>query len=251
MDNLKNLPSPELADLIRKFSPYLKEARKRVYFTLGVFLISTIFGFIYYDKIVRFLIRLFSLEGINIVFTSPFQFINLAISCGIATGLITVFPLLIAQIISFLKPALKIKEFRIISRLLPYSLVLFLIGFSFGVLIMKWQIDIFIESAKNLGIGNALDISNLLTTVLMTSTIMGIAFEFPILLLLLMQINLISAKQLSAKRPWIYLGAFFFAILLPVDSILADILLATPLVLLFELTLILNRILKHKKNKDS
>lgn len=242
MENVTPLNFPELKAEIAKYSSFLIEARKRLIFTLLVFAVATIAGFFLYKQIVKFLIDLLSLEGINIVFTSPFQFINLAISCGLAFGLIVTFPLLVTQILYFLKPALRKKEYKIIIRLLPFSIILFLTGFIFGALIMKWQIKIFLDNSVSLGIGNVLDISRLLTTVLLTSAIMGIAFEFPIPLLLLLRLGIVKRQQLSKSRRWIYLGSFIFAILLPADSILADIFLSLPLIILFELTLMLNRL---------
>ena len=130
---------------------------------------------------------------------------------------------------------------------LPFSIILFLSGFSFGFLIMKWQIQIFLAKSVSLGIGNILDISRLLNTVLLTSILMGIGFQFPIILLLLMRIGIIKHQTLSKQRPWVYLGSFIFAILLPADSILADILLTLPLVTLFELTLLLSRIFERRE----
>jgi len=239
--------SPELKAIVDKYSPFLVEVRKRILFTLSVFVVATTVGFVFYERIIRFLIDILSLKGINIVFTSPFQFINLAISCGVTTGLLLVLPLFISQILSFLKPALSEKEYKMVVGFLPFSIVLFLIGFTFGVLIMKWQIQIFLASSISLGIGNVLDISRLLSSVLLTSALLGLGFQFPIILLLLMRIGIIKHHQLSKQRPWVYLGSFIFAVLLPVDSILADVLLTLPLVILFEFTLILNRIFEKRK----
>ncbi len=239
---MKPLDSPELKALIDKYSPFFLEVRKRIILTFLVFAVSSLFGFFFYEQIIKFLIDILSLRGVNIVFTSPFQFINLAITCGIASGLILSFPFLIIQILSFLKPALRKKEYKMVIRFIPFCIILFLVGFIFGALIMKWQIEIFLNRSVSLGIGNILDISNLLTTVVLTSVLMGIGFEFPIVLLLLMHFGIVKRQQLSRMRAWVYLGSFIFAVLLPPDSVLADILLTLPLVFLFELTLILNRI---------
>jgi len=242
VENTAPLDSPELKTAIDKYSHFLVEARKRLIVTLCVFAVATIGGFIFYEKIIKFLIDILSLKGVNIVFTSPFQFINLAFSCGIATGLAIAFPLLIIQILSFLKPALRKKEFRMVISLLPFSILLFVTGLTFGFFIMKWQIKIFLDRSIALGIGNILDISRLLTTVLLTSVLMGIAFEFPITLLLAMRLGIVKRQSLSKFRLWIYLGSLIFAIFLPPDSILADILLSLPLIILFELTLLLDRL---------
>ncbi len=247
MDNTKSSETSDLNVLIAKYSPFFNEIKKRLFFTAAVFLASTILGFVFYERMIRFLIEILSLKGINIVFTSPFQFISLAISCGIATGLVIVFPLLLYQIMSFLKPALREKEYRMVIRSIPVSIILFLTGFTFGFLIMKWQIQIFLTNSLSLGIGNVLDISRLLNTVILTSTLLGVGFQFPIVLLLLLRIGIVKPEQLSKRRLWVYLGSFFFAVLLPADSILADILLALPLIVMFELTLILNSFFDRKK----
>lgn len=244
MENFENL---ELGRIVNKYYPFLVEVRKRILITVVVFFASTLFGFFFYENIIRFLIEILGLKTVNIVFTSPFQFINLAISCGIASGIILSFPLLLIQVLFFLKPALQRKEFRMVLRFIPVSFILFLIGFAFGALIMRWQIEIFLSKSVSLGIGNILDISRLLSTVIMTSALMGISFEFPILLLLLMGLGIVKRKFLSKIRPWFYLGSFLFAILLPPDSILADILLSLPLIVLFELTLILSRVFQKKQ----
>lgn len=241
----------QLSAIKNKYSPFLKEVRRRILFTLYVFIATMFIGFFFYEKIIKFLIDLLSLRGINIVFTSPFQFINLSISCGVATGLVVVFPILVSQILSFLKPALREREYKMVVRFIPFCIFLFLIGFAFGAVIMKWQIEIFLTRSVSLGIGNMLDISRLLSTVLLTSALMGVGFQFPIVLLLLMRIGIISHEQLAGKRMWVYLGSFIFALLLPPDSILADILLTLPLIILFEATLVFNRILGGNKLKTT
>lgn len=244
MENTKSSETSELDEFVSKYSPFLIEIRKKILFTVFVFIVAAIVGFLFYEKIIKFLIDLLDLGGVNIVFTSPFQFINLSISCGIATGLVFAFPLAIYQILSFLRPALKNREYKMIAGFVPLSMVLFSIGFSFGILVMKWQIQLFLAKSVSLGIGNVLDISHLIATVLMVSVFMGVAFEFPIILLILTRIGLVKHEDLSKQRLWVYFGSLIFAILLPIDSILADVLLTLPIIILYELTLLSNRIFK-------
>ncbi len=227
------------SSIIEKFTPFVKEVKRRIIISLTLFGIATIGGFFFYEDIIKFLIKGLSLEGINIVFTSPFQFINLAISCGVATGLIFTFPLIISQILGFLRPALKNTEYRLILNYIPFSIILFLTGFIFGALIMKWQIEIFLQSSLNLGIGNILDVSKLLSTILLTSTFLGVGFQFPVLILIFARLGLTKRQSLSKHRKWVYLASLLFAILLPVDSILADVILSLPLIILFEVTLLM------------
>lgn len=237
-------------ELLSKYSPILSEIRKRIFFTALVFVSATIIGFIYYEQIIKLLIDILSLKGVNIVFTSPFQFINLAISCGIASGLVIVFPLIIYQVLTFLKPALKNKEFKAMAGFLPFSILLFLAGFSFGVLVMKWQIELFLTKSVSLGIGNILDISRLISTVLMVSVIMGIAFQFPIIMLLLSTLGIVKYNIIARQRLWVYLSALIFIFLLPLDSLLADAMFVLPLIVLFELTLLLSFLMDKRKKRN-
>lgn len=249
MENIKPLDPSDLSAIIDKYSPYFKEVRKRIFFTLSVFAAATLIGFVFYEKIIKFLVGSLSLEGVNIVFTSPFQFIDLSITCGLVTGLVIVFPLIIFQLFRFLKPALRKEEYKMLTRFLPFSIALFLFGFVFGAIIMKWQIEIFRERSISLGIGNILDIKGLLNTVFLTAALMGIGFQFPIILLILMRIGIIKSKWLSKKRPWVYLGSFIFTLFLPPDSILADICLSLPMIILFEVTLIINFFIERKRRR--
>lgn len=247
MDNLITSDSSEINAVLKKYSRFVSEIRKRIIYTVGAFLVSALIGFIFYEQIIKLLIDVLGLRGVNVVFTSPFQFINLSVSCGLATGLVIVFPLIIYQILSFLRPALKRKEFKVVASFIPLSLILFIAGFSFGVLIMHWQIQIFLSRASSLEIGNILDISRILGTVLLTSVFMGIGFQFPIVLYILMKLGVINTSHLNKWRKWVYLGAFLFSILLPLDSLIADLLITIPLIFMFELTLILHYIFGLKK----
>lgn len=231
-----------MEDTIKLYFPFLLEVRRRILFTFSVFLIVSILGFFYYESIIRFVIRLIKLEGVNIVFTSPFQFINLAISSALLVGIIISFPVIILQILSFLRPALKPKEFKLIISLLPLSLILFAFGFIFGFFIMRYVINLFYTKSLELDIGNLLDISKLLSQILVTSSLMGIAFQYPIVMTVLMKFGVIKHKTLEKQRPFAYVAGLLFAAVLPPTDILSLVLLTLPLVILFETTLLLNRI---------
>lgn len=248
MDNNLSIEGSDFGELLTKYSHFFGEIRKRLIFTLCFFVAGSSIGFLFYGKIILFIVDIFSLRGINIVSTSPFQFLNLSVSCGIATGIIFVFPLLLYQALAFLKPALKSHEFKAVLWLLPFSIMLFLGGFGFGVYIMKWQIQVFLSQSVELGIGNVLDIGSLMSMVLLISSLMGLAFQSPILLLLLMKIGVVSRETLAKWRMWVYVGAVIFVVILPVDSIVADILLTLPLLGLFELTLIIDRFFGRPKS---
>lgn len=229
---------------INRYFPLLSEVRRRLLFVFSIFILFGVFGFFYYEKIITYIIGLLDLNGVNIVFTSPFQFLNLAISSSLTIGLIVTIPLLVYQLLTFLKPALKSKEYRSVVTLLPISILLFIGGFVFGFLMMKYVVTIFYSKSVELNIGNMLDISKLLSQILVTSAMMGLAFQFPIVMSLLMDFKIVSHKLFSSGRPVAYMIAIIFAAIMPPTDVLSLILLTLPLVILFELTLLLNRVFR-------
>ncbi|MDO8503827.1 MAG: twin-arginine translocase subunit TatC [bacterium] len=228
-------------ETLEQYMPFLIEIRKRLLFLVSTFLITGVLGFIYYEKLIIFILKIFSLEGVNIVFTSPFQFVNLAITSGFSIAIVILFPLILFQFLSFLKPALTGREYKTILLLLPLSLVLFVAGFAFGVLTMRYVIILFYQKSVELQIGNFLDISTLLSQILITSVLMGVAFQFPIVLTILMRLGIVTHQTLTKRRLWVYVGSLLFAVLLPPTDLLSLFLLFLPLALLFEITLLLNR----------
>ncbi|MBU1031564.1 twin-arginine translocase subunit TatC [Patescibacteria group bacterium] len=230
-----------LDSTIVKYSPFFSEIRKRLIFTLSIFIICVTVGFIYYENIVRSVLSIFDLEGLNIVFTSPFQFFTLAIDSALLVGFIVILPIIIFQILSFLKPALRPSEYKAVLALLPITLALFVSGFTFGVLIMKYVMVIFFQKSVELNIGNLLDISKLLSQILVTAILMGVAFQFPIILTILMRLKILKYRAIAKKRLLVYALSLIFAAFLPPTDLLSLVLLFLPLALLFELTLLLNR----------
>lgn len=229
-----------------KYYRFFVEIRKRLIFTICLFLVVVVFGFIYSDRFISLVIHIFGIHGVNIVFTSPFQFINLSISISLMIGLVILFPLILLQTISFLKPALKKNEFRLMLYLLPFSILLFLLGFGFGIVIMRYIVAASYIQAVKLHMGNFLDISDLLSQVLRTATLMGVAFQFPVLLIALMKLQIIKYQMLVKNRLWAYAAAALFAGILPPADIPSTIVYFIVLVVLFEATLFIGRFLQKK-----
>lgn len=237
----KNRQSGDFEQLVARYLPFILEIRKRLFFVVAIFLIAAIIGFINYERVVQVLLELFAFKGVNIVFTSPFQFISLAVNIGVLLGMIVIFPLLLFQILAFLKPALSPREFKTILSLIPLSLFLFLTGFSFGAVMMRYVVVLFYERTVRLDIGNFLDISLLMSQILTTSILMGVAFQFPILMTLLMRLGIVKYSFFAEKRVFAYAISLIFATLLPPTDIFSLVLLTAPLLVLYELTLAANR----------
>jgi len=162
---------------------------------------------------------------------------NLSLNCGVVVGVIITLPLIIYQLIGFFEPAMTKKEFKTFKNVIPLSLILFIAGFIVGFIMMKYVGVLSYNTSQKLGISSYLNISNLLSTVLVTSSLMGIAFQFPIVLIFLIRFKVVSYKLIAEKRFIAYILAIVFAALMPPTDIISLILLTIPLVILYEIVL--------------
>lgn len=236
--------SLDLETAMARYMPYLMEIRKRLLYIVAIFLVAASIGTIYFQKVVKFVMNLYDLKGVTIAFTSPFQSINLAIDSGIIIGIIVIFPLFVYQTLSFLKPALKEREYHFVLKLIPVGIVLFLIGFTFGFWIMKFVVSFFSQQSNQFNIQSLWDIEHFLSQVILTALFMGILFQFPIVISTLIRFKVVKYQTITDMRLPIYAGLVILTIMMPPTDVLSDFLIFFPLAFLFESTLLFNRSFK-------
>lgn len=226
---------------VAKFLPYLAEIQKKLVTLAATVLLSGVFGFVYYQKILTFVLHFFNLKGITVVLTSPYQFLDLAVNTGLTLGFVVAFPLLLYFLVGFLRPALAPKEFKLLIRLIPLSLILFVVGFAFGVWIMQFVITIYSQTTAGFNVGNLWDISHFFAQIMIMGLCLGIVFELPIILTLLMRFKVIKKQLLSMNRRLVYASAIVFAAVLPPNDVISLSILFIVPILLFEITLLFNQ----------
>jgi sec-independent protein translocase protein TatC len=117
---------------------------------------------------------------------------------------------------------------------------LFVLGFSYGFAIMYYALVILAQINVNIGIQNIWDIGMFLSQIVLTSTLLGVLFQFPIVFTFIIRSGLVEVKFLREKRRIAVLIIFIFTSLLPPTDGLSLIAMALPLVLLYEVTILIN-----------
>jgi sec-independent protein translocase protein TatC len=231
---------------IAKYGVYFEEIRKRLLLLTKIFIIVFAIGFFATSPAIKFIMSHINLEKVTIVTTSPFQLIDLAMSIGFFFACIVTIPIFIYHLYSFLKPGLLLKERRIFILSLPLGLLLFLIGFIYGVGMLYMGVKLIALVNVGLGVANYWDISTFISQIVLTSSLLGLLFIFPIVIRFLIRVGILSLEFLKSKRRHAIVVIFIIVSLLPPTDGLSLILMAVPLVLIFELT-----ILFSKKNNNS
>ena len=176
-------------------------------------------------------------------FLAPFKLI-LLLSIAIT------FPVSIYNFWAFVAPGLYKNEKKFIIPILISSTLLFYLGIVFAYYIVFPLIFSFFTSIAPEGVQIATDISSFLNFVIKIFFAFGLAFEVPIITLIVIIFEISTVESLSKKRPYIIVIAFILGMVLTPPDIISQILLAIPIWLLFELGLFLAYLITRNKAKS-
>ncbi|MFY8285722.1 twin-arginine translocase subunit TatC [Pseudoalteromonas sp. SSMSWG5] len=166
-------------------------------------------------------------------------------------ALFAAIPMILHQVWSFIAPGLYQHEKRMLMPILASSILLFYSGIAFCYFVVLPIILGFFTSTGPDMITLAPDISSYLSFALKLFFAFGIAFEIPVAIMLLCWSGATTTKSLKEKRPYIVVGVFVIAMFLTPPDVLSQTLLALPMLLLFELGIILAAFYTAKPQQES
>jgi sec-independent protein translocase protein TatC len=151
---------------------------------------------------------------------------------------------------SFIAPGMYKHEKRLAIPLLASSVLLFYAGSAFAYFVVFPLIFAFFTSVAPQDITIMTDINSYLNFVLKLFFAFGLAFEIPIVAILMIWAGITTAEKLAKKRPYIIVGCFIFGMLLTPPDIISQSLLAIPMWLLFEIGVYIGGLTQPSKKKD-
>ena len=163
-------------------------------------------------------------------------------------ALMLAMPFMLYQLWCFVKPALYAKEKNLALPLFIASITLFYAGVAFAYFITLPSILHFFISASPETVAPMTDINSYLAFCLKLFLVFGFTFEIPILTLLLILLGWVSTQQLIEKRRFIVVGCFFVAMFVTPPDALSMIMLAIPMWLLFEMGILLGKLLEKRRS---
>ena len=190
--------------------------------------------------ILKKLTNFIDFNEIVFVASSPFQFIQVAMDIGFFLAILVTAPYVVYSFYVFILPALTKSEKKFLLKLTPVNFVLFICGFFYGFFVLYYALETLASINTNLGIANFWNISQFLSEMLVTSVMLGVVFEFPIVLTLLIKLGIIAPAILKDNRRIAYPALLFLAVLLPPTDPVSLLALVLPLWLLYEATIVLN-----------
>ncbi len=176
-------------------------------------------------------------------FLTPFK-LSLVLAVFVAM------PVILAQVWGFIAPGLYKSERRIAIPILTSSVVLFYAGVAFAYYVVFPLLFGFFTTVGPVDISVMTDINRYLDFVLKLFFAFGLAFEVPVAAVILILTGVVTADQLANNRSYVIVGCFVMGMLLTPPDVISQTLLALPMWLLFEIGLVMGRILSRSPSDD-
>ena len=218
----------------------MEDLRGRLYRVVILFVVFFFVGLLSAGMILKKTLELVHIDQVVIAASSPFQFANIAMDVGFFLAIIVSAPYMIYSFYVFIVPALTKSEKIKLFKSVPLSVGLYIFGFCYGFFVLYYALGLLASINTSLGIANFWNIGQFLSQILITSALLGLVFEFPLLLSLLIKLGITTPQNLKNNRRVAYFFIIGFVALLPPTDGVSLIVMALPLVLLYEGTILLN-----------
>lgn len=224
---------------------HLEEFRSRLIIALVAIVVTTSLAYIFSDTII-YILRA-PAGDLKLQAFSPLDGFMIRFRVALYGGIALAAPIWIYQLVRYIEPALLPNEKRFIVPGVIAMVLLFLTGNVFGYLMLRNMMGmLFAMFGSELNYLPSADQYISFVVYFLIAT--GIAFELPIVLLLLMRLGIVSPEFLRRQRKIAWFIIFIFAELItPVsDPLVAPTVVMIPMVILYEIALFLARFIVPK-----
>jgi sec-independent protein translocase protein TatC len=227
---------------------HLSELRSRLLIAVIAFLVAAVVAFLAYNQILAFLKGPYCHVNhghCELYVTSPLDGLSLRIKVAAFGGLILASPVLLFELWRFITPGLKKKEKRYAIPFVVFSVILFLAGIGVAYVTFGHALE-FLGTIGGPGLQEIYNPNQYLSLIIWMMIIFGLTFEFPVLLVSLELVGVVTPAQLLAAWRWAIIGiTVAAAVFTPSGDPLSMIALAVPLIVFYFLAILIGKIARR------
>ena len=188
--------------------------------------------------------------GSSLIATSVISPFMTPFKLAFFVALFLAMPYVLYQIWAFVAPGLYRHEKRFAMPLLVSSVLLFYAGVAFAYFVVFPVMFQFFANTTPAGVRMMTDITSYMDFVLTMFLCFGLAFEVPVVVVLLVLTRLVSVEKLAEVRGYVLIGIFVVAALLTPPDAISQTIMAVPMYLLYESGLLMARLMERMRRKS-
>ncbi len=244
----------KMTDDKQPFLDHLEELRRRLVIcaiAVGLgFIISYVFAKQLFSYLILPLTKVLP-EDSRLIFTNLPEMFIAYIKVALVAGIILAIPIIFYQLWMFLAPALYQKEKRYIIPFVLFSSILFAAGALFGYLVVfPYGFKFFVSFATE-DIQALPSVKQYFSFAIRLLLAFGLVFEMPIVVLFLTKIGLITPDKMKEFRKFAILSSFILAAILTPPDVATQLMMALPIIILYEISIFLSKTMYRKKEGKS
>ena len=234
---------------------HLSELRRRVFICVVAVLAGSAVSFVFFEEIVEILVEpardLGLGTGGELIYTEVTELLTTAIKVSFVSGLILASPIIVSQGVMFVAPGLTRQEKRYLFGFMPVVILAFAGGVSFAYYILTPPALHFLLTFGGDIATPLIRISNIINLMIRLLFWMGLAFETPLVMFLLASLGIASASSLGRfRRYWVVVAFILAAMITPTVDPVNQALVAGPLLVLYELGILLAWLAGRSRRKS-
>ena len=234
---------------------HLSELRRRVFICVVAVLAGSAVSFVFFEEIVEILVEpardLGLGTGGELIYTEVTELLTTAIKVSFVSGLILASPIIVSQGVMFVAPGLTRQEKRYLFGFMPIVILAFAGGVAFAYYILTPPALHFLLTFGGDIATPLIRISNIINLMIRLLFWMGLAFETPLVMFLLASLGIASASSLGRfRRYWVVVAFILAAMITPTVDPVNQALVAGPLLVLYELGILLAWLAGRSRRKS-
>ncbi|UXN04371.1 MULTISPECIES: twin-arginine translocase subunit TatC [unclassified Bartonella] len=274
MSESKKIAADKTEDMDDSAAPlmdHLNELRSRLIWCIAAFMVAFVLCFAFAVDIFNFIVRPMQWAmvwhgddpaNLTLIYTDLFEFVFAKIKIAAFGGVVIAFPVIAIQLYRFIAPGLYKNERNAFLPFLIAGPLLFLVGAAVAYYLATPMVSWLALSMQQVApAGGDLHgaakivllnkVSEYLRRVISFVLVFGLIFQMPIVTSLLVKVGILSAQGLASKRRYAIVAMFVVAAIVAPPDVLSHITLALPMVLLYEISIIIARMIERGRKADN
>lgn len=232
-------------------SGHLKELRNRIAVVVVLLLVAFTACLSFAPQFITFLTDMGKAYNYVFVYIAPQELLLVYLNTALVGALVVCFPVVAYEVYAFCSPGLTKRERTFFIGSLLAGTAFFVVGVLFARFIsLPFVLRFLIQFTGEVDVAASISIQQYIGFLLTIFVVFGLVFELPVVSVLLTGLGLIRADWLRKGRKIMIVIIFILAAIITPPDVVSQVMVALPMILLYELSIGLSSLVGRRRNTD-